>query len=328
MKKLLYLLTFVAFNAGAQNILLVDDNDNITDNSDTLIATLLQTDYSTFTVYNVTDSLGETPSSSLMEDFDLVIWYASTDGAGLGFWTAADNGDLISYLAGGGRLWVIGSDLLYDEYPATPAAFAVNDFAYDFMGLASYDVQSYGNDGSLGVPQVDVTSAAPGYFADEIAWIFSTHWWVDGVTSRSGATDLYTMGPANYVLAGDVCMTHFTGPETNVLSTFFDPALINTRQNRAAFLEASIFYLLGTLGVDEASAQTISVYPNPATGQIKISSGSTSEAAFEVFSAAGTSVLTGKLINGEATADLSSLAPGLYLLKIAGNNQTRKLVKQ
>ena len=328
MKKILYLFTFIAFNAGAQNILLVDDNNNITDNSDTLIATLALTNYTDLDYYNVADSAGVTPSSAFMDAYDVIIWYASTDGAGLGFWTAAENGDLIAYLAGGGRLWVIGSDLLYAEYPTAPATFSVGNFAYDFMGLASYDVQSYGNDGSIGVSEVDAAAAAPIYFSGQLTWIFATHWWVDGVTSRTGATDLYEMGPTGYALAGAVSMTHFKNAETNVMSTFFDPALINTRANRVQFLNQSLFYLLESMSVTETIAETISVSPNPAADQVTIAVGNSSTANFKVLSATGTTVAAGTLENGKAVAGLAALAPGMYLLTIDGSSETVKIIKQ
>ena len=85
MKQLL-LLASCAFtlSTSAQSILLVDDNDYILENSDTLIMNLAQSSYNTFDVWNVVSNGGATPSSTDLENYDLVIWYASTDGAGLG----------------------------------------------------------------------------------------------------------------------------------------------------------------------------------------------------------------------------------------------------
>ncbi|RMG72625.1 MAG: hypothetical protein D6722_05140 [Bacteroidetes bacterium] len=53
-----------------------------------------------------------------MEAYDLVIWQTGADGNDLWLWNGRDedNGNLKAYLNGGGRLWLIGTDLLYDRY--------------------------------------------------------------------------------------------------------------------------------------------------------------------------------------------------------------------
>jgi hypothetical protein len=327
MKQQLLLLAFGAltFSASAQNILLVDDNDYITENSDTLIQNLSQTSYSTFDVWNVV-SYGATPSSVDLANYDLVIWYASTDGAGLGFWNAGTGGDseLITYLVDGGRAWIIGSDILYGGGYDAPATFSTGDFTYDFMGLTSYDAQSYGDDGNLGVPEM-YASDAPAYFPDTLQWIFPTFWWADGVLSRAGSHDMYTMGPVDYPLYLSVSMTHYQDANTNVMSTFFDPALIDTPENRIEFLERSVFYMLDGLGVAENTGGTLSAYPNPATDHVIVTSEKEEPQSFELFSANGKLVQTGELTHGNNTISLNKLENGIYFLH--SDNAVLKLVK-
>jgi len=219
--------------------------------------------------------------------------------------------------------------LLYARYPTVPTAFSAGDFEYDFMGLESYDVQAYANDGSQGVPEVDVLPLAPAYFQDQLTWIFPTHWYADGVTAVPAADNLYGMGPSGYALAGAVSMTHLKNTETNVLATFFDPALINTRLNRTSFLEHSIEYLLyPELGVAETAVSTLRVFPNPATDEVTIAVTTGSAAAFSVLSTEGKAVATGTFSNGMAIADLSLLSPGIYFLTTDASTETVKIVKQ
>lgn len=331
-KSLLVLaLCFLTGASWSQNILFVDDNDNITDNTDSVLVALQLTTYGTFDYYNIADSAGATPGSALLEQYDLVIWYASTDGVGLGFWTTGTGGDseLITYLVDGGRLWVIGSDLLYaGGYTTLPATFAAGDFTHDFMGLASYDVQSYGDDGNVGVSEVDRMTGAPAYFPGSLSWIFPTHWWVDGVTPLAGATNLYEMGPSSYTLAGAIPMTHYRDANTNTMSTFFDPALIDTRVHRVNFLQQSIFYLLNfDLGISETASPKWTVYPNPATNEVVFSAeAAMNNSCFELVSATGTVVRTGALSGTAATIELTGLCSGIYFLHSGGSVQ--QLVKE
>jgi hypothetical protein len=62
-------------------------------------------------------------------------------------------------------------------------------------------------------------------------------------------------------------MFHNTHAGVNVMSTFFDPALIDTFVNRVAFMQQGITYLLGTSGVAHTAVpHAATIYPNPATG--------------------------------------------------------------
>jgi hypothetical protein len=56
-------------------------------------------------------------------------------------------------------IWFIGTDMLYAYYPTVPTTFTVADLPYTVMGVESYDLQSYGDDGGEGCPLID---AGPG----------------------------------------------------------------------------------------------------------------------------------------------------------------------
>jgi hypothetical protein len=320
----LLILLFTTLSWG-QTVLFVDDNTNITDNTDSVLYALQGTSYSGFDYYNIATS-GTNPSLTYLSSYDLVIWYASTDGAGLGFWTNGSTGDpdLKNYLIAGGRVWIIGSDLLYAGGYSTPTTFVGGDFASDFMGLTSYDVQSYGDDGGLGTPMVTKMSLAPTSFPDTLTWIFSTAWWVDGVTSQAGAKDMYEMGPSTYALYQKVSMTHFKDIETNVMSTFFDPALIFGQAKRTAFLQETIFYMLNfNLGMNEISQSAFTVYPNPVENTINIQSKAMLSSNYVIRNVAGTVVANGLVFGGSIQVD--GLSPGLYFLSIGGT--TTRFVK-
>jgi hypothetical protein len=81
-----------------------------------------------------------------LSKFDLVIWQTSNDGTQLSLWNKNDpeNSHLKAYLNQGGKLWIGGLDFLFDKYGAAPKTFSEGEFAYEYLGLNSYDVQTYG----------------------------------------------------------------------------------------------------------------------------------------------------------------------------------------
>lgn len=323
MKSLITLLFVCSFGfLNAQNILFVNDNDNILENTDSMIVALQSSGYN-FDIFSIPDS-GFVPDIGVLESYDLTIWYASTDGVGLGLWTDGNTGEsnLTSHLAGGGDVWLIGSDILFAGGYGAPNTFTAGSFAYEYMGIDSYNVQSYGDDGNTGLPQVDLLTGVPTAFPDSLTWIFSTFWWADGVTPRTGSIDIYEMGPSSYALAGEITMTHYFSPTTNVLSTFFDPALIATPAERDEFVLSSINYMLNFASVDEKELSTLVVYPNPVNTELIIELDKTSD--YQIYS------LEGKLqTNGTAemngSIDVSAIENGIYLLQIG--ERTVRFVK-
>ena len=261
--------------SSAQNILFVNDNDNIVYNTDTIRSAMSNSMYSSYTYWSIPDSAGTGPSGAYMSTFDLVVWYCSTDGVGLKFWdgSTAANTDIIDYVTGGKPMWVIGQDLLYQEY-ATPSTFSTGEFASDYMGLSSYDVQSHVDDGGLGCPEADRVSTASTLFPATLKWGAATSplWYADGCTPATGTLSIYQMGPASYTFNGRKCMFHSHTAGHNVMSTFFDPALIDSFNHRISFMQNGITYLLGTsTGVKNiVKNNSFVLYPNPVTTAVTI----------------------------------------------------------
>ncbi|MFD1551765.1 T9SS type A sorting domain-containing protein [Putridiphycobacter roseus] len=332
MKKLyilgIALLTGLSINA--QNILVINDNDNITQNTDTFLAALQGSDYSTYTYFNAIDS-NQMPSSTYLQDFDVVIYYASTDGIGLNLWDngQAGNTALKGFLTDGGRAWIIGTDLFYAGGYTNPETFLSTDFTYEYMGLTSYNVQSYGDDGNVGLPQVDLNSNVTANFPDSLIWTFSTVWWADGVTVRNEGTAIYNMGPSSYTLAGETAMTHYHDFATNVMGTYFDPALINTDQKRIDFINASLNYFIDfDLGINKNNTveNLIKVYPSPANSYITIESSFAKKQNYQILNIAGKEMLSGNLNTNINTISISALSSGIYFVK-AGNTVKKIIIE-
>lgn len=313
----------VAVAASAQDILLVNDNDYITYNTDTIISDLTAAGLS-FDVWSIPDSGGAYPTNSFMDAYDHVIWYASTDGVGLGFWDSGAQSELIDRVFTGKHLWVIGQDLLYAQYGSAPVTFTNGDFAYDFMGLTSYDVQSYADDGALGCSAVYADPGVQSAFADSLAWIFPTNWYMDGVSMAPMSTPIYAMGPGSYALDGSVSMFHFAPSGFSIMNTFFDPALIGTFEARVAFLAQTIQYMDGGMGIAALSdVAALQISNNPTTDVITLATDMPFERV-QAFDAQGRVVVDMPAVPATLfTLDLSALQAGTYTVRTSGVHGVR-----
>lgn len=313
----------IAVSTSAQDILLVNDNDYITYNTDTIISDLTAAGLS-FDVWSIPDSGGAYPTNAFMDAYDHVIWYASTEGVGLGYWDSGAQAELIDRVFTGKPLWVIGQDLLYAQYGGAPVTFTNGDFAYDFMGLLSYDVQSYADDGALGCSAVYADAGVQGAFADSLAWIFPTNWYMDGVSMAPMSTPIYAMGPGSYALDGAVSMFHYAPSGYSVMNTFFDPALISTFEARVAFLAQTIQYLDGGMGIVARDGTTpLRIGNNPTTDRITVAADMPFE-RIRAFDPQGRVVVD--LATGATTAyllDLSSVPAGTYTVRTSGLHGVR-----
>ena len=330
----LFLCLGVTSTVHAQKILVVNDNDNILANTDSLKYALDNSIYSGYHYWNIFDSSGVGPTAAFMDTFDLVIWYASTDGVGLQLWNGtgtAGNADVVDYANTGKPLWIIGLDILFQMYGGAPDVFTTGEFPKDIMGLASYDAQAYQDDGNLGCPEADRVSTASSLFPNTIKWAFATLWNVDGCTPDAGTLSLYEMGPSTYSLYQDKCMFHNKHTGISVMSTFFDPALIDSFHNRVNFMEKGITYLLsGTTGVKNSGfSGDVTISPNPATETftLEINAGKNSTVSVELFNVLGSKVSQQKaeLVAGKnlIKQTVTNLIPGMYLVKVTGSDGSK-----
>ena len=270
---LIFLLSCLINADAAISILLVNDNKVITANTDTFIASLNRSGYA-FDFFNAADS-GYAPTDVTLLNYDLVIWYTSTDGADLNFWyqSDTDNNDLKTYLDNGGSLWVVGNDFLFDGYGLPADTFSNGDFVYDYLGISSYEAQSYGDDGMLGVGELNTTSAITAL--DTVRWIFPTLWWVDGCLPVAGADTVYKMGPPSYSLSNLYAAIYYDNTAYHTLSFFFDIALIDTYLNRDILVN-NVLNFFNSLMLNSTKyflsknkTTQIHLYPNPANNHVR-----------------------------------------------------------
>ena len=266
-------LLVCSVNLSAQlSILFVDDTDDTFGNAETFFEAIENAGYAPVYFDAVLENAG--PTLNTMEGYDLVVWHTSTDGFGLHLWEAQDqdNPELTAYLETGGNLWLVGLDFLFDRYDVPPSNFTSGEFVYDFLGIESYDVQSYGDDGEIGVPFVSPVDQAPINGLENIAWTFETLWWVDGVTNRSEAFPIYQMDGTGYPLSGEISGLYHSGDGFNSLTYLFDLALASP-----ADLANNVSAVLGyfdelTLGLEDvAETEEIQIYPNPVKRTFEIS---------------------------------------------------------
>jgi len=321
-------MAFGGLTTTAQTLFVADTEftDQITEMQSVLTAAGV-----TYTTYNVANNGGLPPSYAQLDANERVIWYTGTDGTELAFWFA--EADIRNYAETGKKLWIIGQDLLYAVYP-TPTFFGPGDLAYDIMGLETYGVQAYGDDGNEGCPQMDVDPSVAAYFAPTLTWIFQTLWWADGILPLPEIQPIYNMGPANYVLSDYTSMVHNRDPGVlNVMSTLFEPTYISTPAARAAFVQQTLAYMDLNVGVNELSMQApeLRLSTNPANDRVEVICNEAMRSV-QVFGADGREVFVKGGLNALSFGlELDGFSNGIYLVRV-GTAQDRtatvRLVKQ
>jgi hypothetical protein len=313
--------------------LFVNDNGLFLANTDTVLSALTAAGIPC-DVFNARDSL-RSPTSAEMQAYPLVIWYCSTDGVGNYLWNASDsdNAELMEYLSNGGKLWLMGTDFMYDRYGGAPDVFGPGDFVYDFLGISAYEAQSYGDDGGFGVPQLDPVDL-PGNPAahDILRWIFSTAWWVDGCTPTENAVSVYDMGPVTYAFHGlsSAILNNYLPSDSNKrLSFFFDPAIIDTYNNRVALFEWSYYALfppslpgIKPLPKDEVILIT-GMNQGSGTLQCQVPESIGNKFSVGIADICGRQKLA-RLNETQKgfSIDISSLSAGMYILTVSDNKKT------
>lgn len=326
------IFVFLAFNSNskAQFALFVNDNNVFSYNTDTVISSLAGAGIDC-DIFNARDSL-RSPTAAEMQPYAVVIWYCSTDGVGNYLWNGddSDNTELIVYLANGGSLWLMGTDFLYDRYGSAPVVFQPGDFVYDYLGISDYVAQSYGDDGSLGVPQLDLSIFWSGTLLPTINWTFPTAWWVDGCTPVGNAVSMYEMGPESYPLHGLSAAVYnhqdFQAREKEV-TFFFDPAIMDTYENRVELF----FGIFNTIfmpppGFDESPKATVPLITgqNPVAGKLQCKAPESLTGSIvhvNISDYTGKQVFNNPNENSDIfNIDVSLLKPGMYVLTISDNS--------
>jgi len=223
-KSIIFFVLFMSSAFAQLNVLLVDDDNFTSPDRLPAVSAAITTAGHNVTVFDAAGTL-TIPTANYMKTFNIVVWYASIDGVGLMFWNGTDavNTEITSYLNGGGKMWVIGTDLLYDFFGGAPVTFSAGNFAYDYLGISSYDVQSFVSDGGAGCPMIIKSPTQTTITPDSLTFIFPTTWYIDGVTPVAASTEaIYLMGPSSYSLFNKPTGVYYDGGTFQVLSFFFD----------------------------------------------------------------------------------------------------------
>lgn len=155
------------------SILVVDDDNKY--NNEWVITDALDLLNVQYRVFDCGDNGGmatQVPGPSDLNNKKLVIWFTGDDSNNLAYWNVndEDNPNLISYLnITGSNLWSVGRDFIYDRYGTAPDDFVSGDFCYNYLGIDSYDVQSWADDGNTGVAQLDMVGGGVST-VNPIAW--------------------------------------------------------------------------------------------------------------------------------------------------------------
>ena len=267
------LFLFGLVSAQAQlSILFVDDSTDNFSNSE-ILSSAIDSVGIAYTYYDADDE-GGSPDLAMLESYDLVIWHTSSIDNQLFFWNGLDevNSDIVLYLEGGGNMWVIGNDYLFDFYGSAPISFSSGDFPYDYLGLESYDVQSHADDGDTGLKQAEPVASQPINGLEIIDFFFDELWWADGVTPRTGAIPIYEMGDMDYVLAGHPTAVWYDNGTFRVLSYYFDLALASSFDLMKSSMSAVIGYFENQIvsSVSEVNAaEDWNCFPNPFSEKIE-----------------------------------------------------------
>lgn len=332
MKKLYISLIacFIGLQTMAQsplNVLFVNDNGVNPDNT-TVMLQLLEEAEVNLTVF---DAVAEMRSPDLLElqNHNLVIWYLSSDGVGRYFWNGddTDNNHVRMYLEQGGMLWVIGTDFMYDRY-ATPYSFGAGDFVYDYLGVAEYHAQAYADDGSLGVPQLDLAEGIDWISLNPVQWVFATLWYVDAIATAPNADAVYMMGPDSYVFSDYAAAIKLSTDSYRTMSFFFDLALIDSPANRQTLMNEVLNYFSNLVSTAEISDidKEFSIGPNPASDIIHFEAKNVSagNAMVQVFDLTGKLMFETAISTDKLQLSVSSLKNGIYFVKLG--DKTRKLI--
>ncbi|MEM1220129.1 MAG: T9SS type A sorting domain-containing protein [Bacteroidota bacterium] len=259
---------------GQVSVLFVDDSADLYMNAETFAANFDGIAESV-TYYDCILE-GASPTAMMMAEYDLVVWYAGASGIDLYFWNASDqdNPEIASYLDNGGQLWLTGNDILFDRYGSfsDPISFDQGTFVYDYLGVSSFDLETYTSDDETGLPFAIPDENSSIENLPILNWIFSTLWYVDGVSIRPEAETIYLMGDDAYVFADTVCGLAYDNGTSKVATFFFDMGLVADDMQSQSTITAMLEYFTpepsSTVEIAEEDAFTTS--PNPANRETDI----------------------------------------------------------
>jgi photosystem II stability/assembly factor-like uncharacterized protein len=238
--------------------------------------------------------------------------------------------------------------------------------AVNAAGSSNYGVYLSTNSGNswfydgLGYPIKDVASNNNEYFAISTgSSVYRTqnlgNTWIEMTnTGTNGAlNNIENLNSIIYIQGNNGVLKYLNNGNWLDMGTFGliwgSGATICQKSNGAIFTGASAYtdflngnvsyvqngvskYIGNTLGISDENNQnnfySISLYPNPTTSEITITSDKFTNEPYTLFDQMGRTVGSGKLSGTNTTISLSTLSKGIYILKVEGAYESAIVVKE
>ena len=248
-------------NVAYPPILLLDD-DNSANNGGYRIDTA---EYYANALDNMTTTIGydivvvdngeDAPDFDTLSEYSLIIWACGSDyqsGETDITFTTNDKENVADYLEGGGSLWAIGQDILYD-FNSADGDRSQGDFEYDYLGVAYVDHDRTTPSILQGVDDDPITDGIA-YEADAVSSDFA-----DDINPRSGFEKIFSSGAsADYNIS-----SIRTEDEFKVVFMSVDFSSITNSDDRDELMELMVEYLIEQLENDVS----ISRFNTPTDGE-------------------------------------------------------------
>ena len=186
------------------------------------------------------NSSADAPGIDTLSEYQLIIWACGTDyqsGDTDVTFTNNDKTNVGEYLEGGGAMWVIGMDILYD-FDTTDGERSSGDFEYDYLGVSYADNDRATPTVVYGVDE-DPISDGIEYDADAISSDFA-----DDINPRSGFEKVLSSN-GDYNIS-----TIRTEDEFKLVFMTIDFSSITSSDDRDEFMENVLEYLVEQLEND------------------------------------------------------------------------------
>ena len=248
-----------SINVAYPPILLLDD-DNSANNGGYRIET---DQYYANSLDNLTNSIAydvirvngsqDAPGISTLSEYQLIIWICGADyqsGDTDVTFTSNDKENVEEYLEGGGAMWIVGHDILYD-FNSVDGSRTAGEFEYDYLGVQYVDHDVSTPATIYGVEDDPITNGIE-YAADPISSDYA-----DDIDPRSGFEKILN-SEGDYNIS-----TLRTEDEFNLVFMTIDFSSITSSDDRDQFLENVVDYLIEQLENDVS----ISKFNDPKNGE-------------------------------------------------------------
>ena len=190
--------------------------------------------------------------------------------------------------------------------------------AQDWAGFANNNTGIY----PLTFPDAGTVSFKATVSADaEVYFRFEANPWPDVDPAIVTANVLLlASNPAETVYTVDIPLAHYTGTDLTGVNQF------KTVGNGTVYLDNLFFWNTPTASVDDLTANSVKMYPNPAKGVVNFTSASNADLDVAVYDLLGKEVLRANAVQSQL--NISSLNPGMYFVNMTQGTtvSTKKLV--